>query len=151
MGEQGTHLAGSGDNCFSYTCSHCGMVNTSTPVALAHSKRRRRGNHYPQYTRKFSLGNGPPDWIRDYYSWSEGGKMLGTLVALAIARMPNLESFTWSMPTGQSYDCNSVYSWIHSLMSWCRYFARCMASSSISKRWPIRPGIKIRQDMGKVA
>ncbi|KAL9046210.1 MAG: hypothetical protein Q9214_000895 [Letrouitia sp. 1 TL-2023] len=100
MGEQGTHLVGSGDNCSFYTCSHCGMVNAPTSVASAHSKRRRRGNYYPQFTRKFSLGNGPPDWIRDYYSWSEGGKMLGTLVALAIARMPNLESFTWSMPTG---------------------------------------------------
>jgi hypothetical protein len=30
----------------------------------------------------------------------EGGKMLGTLVALAIARMRSLESFTWDMPTG---------------------------------------------------
>ncbi len=30
----------------------------------------------------------------------EGGKMLGTLVALAIARMVNLETFVWDMPTG---------------------------------------------------
>lgn len=30
----------------------------------------------------------------------EGGKMLGTLVALAIARMINLETFVWDMPTG---------------------------------------------------
>jgi hypothetical protein len=30
----------------------------------------------------------------------EGGKMLGTLVALAIARMRSLESFVWDMPTG---------------------------------------------------
>lgn len=30
----------------------------------------------------------------------EGGKMLGTLVALAITRMRNLESFVWDMPTG---------------------------------------------------
>lgn len=30
----------------------------------------------------------------------EAGKMLGTLVALAIARMRSLESFAWDMPTG---------------------------------------------------
>lgn len=30
----------------------------------------------------------------------EGGKMLGTLVALAVARMVNLETFVWDMPTG---------------------------------------------------
>lgn len=31
--------------------------------------------------------------------------MLGTLVALALARMPNLESFVWDMPTGILRDC----------------------------------------------
>lgn len=31
--------------------------------------------------------------------------MLGTLVALALARMPNLESFVWDMPTGVLRDC----------------------------------------------
>ena len=30
----------------------------------------------------------------------ESGKMLGTLVALAVARMVNLETFIWDMPTG---------------------------------------------------
>ncbi|CAD0114294.1 unnamed protein product [Aureobasidium uvarum] len=56
--------------------------------------RRRRGNHFASFTKKFSLGN---DLIT-----KEGGsgKMLGTLVALAIARMRRLESFTWDMPTG---------------------------------------------------
>ena len=109
--------------------------------------RRRRGNHFASFTKKFSLGNGPPDWCSDckyalytvghifsfvslklgpsrwlsLYRLSssicsaassvltlsftdlitkEGGKMLGTLVALAIARMRSLESFTWDMPTG---------------------------------------------------
>ena len=28
--------------------------------------RRRRGNHYAQFTRKFSLGNGPADWVQEY-------------------------------------------------------------------------------------
>ncbi|KAF2838522.1 hypothetical protein M501DRAFT_1004266 [Patellaria atrata CBS 101060] len=62
--------------------------------------RRRRGNHYAQFTKKFSLGNGPPDWVAEYAITKECGKMLGTLVALAVARMRNLETFVWDMPTG---------------------------------------------------
>ena len=62
--------------------------------------RRRRGNHYAQFTRKFSLGNGPVDWVQEYLISKEGGKMLGTLVALAVARMRSLETFVWDMPTG---------------------------------------------------
>ncbi|KAI9685274.1 MAG: hypothetical protein M1822_004647 [Bathelium mastoideum] len=63
-------------------------------------KKRRRGNNYAQYTRKFSLGNGPRLWVQEYLITKEGGKMLGTLVALAAARMRNLETFIWDMPTG---------------------------------------------------
>jgi hypothetical protein len=63
-------------------------------------RRRRLGNCYAQHTKKFSLGNGPADCVREYLITKEGGKMLGTLVALAVARMPNLETFTWDMPTG---------------------------------------------------
>lgn len=62
--------------------------------------RRRRGNYYAQFTRKFSLGNGPPEWVQEYLINKEGGKMLGTLVALAVARMRNLDTFIWDMPTG---------------------------------------------------
>ncbi|KAF4548851.1 Hypothetical protein D9617_25g061810 [Elsinoe fawcettii] len=62
--------------------------------------RRRRGNYYARYIRKFSLGNGPSDWVEEYLTNKEAGKMLGTLVALAIARMKSLESFVWDMPTG---------------------------------------------------
>ena len=62
--------------------------------------RRRRGNHYAYFTRKFSLGNGPADWVQEYLITKEGGKMLGTLVALAVARMRSLETFVWDMPTG---------------------------------------------------
>jgi hypothetical protein len=62
--------------------------------------RRRYGNYYAQFTKKFSLGNGPPAWVQEYMITKEGGKMLGTLVALAIARMVNLETFVWDMPTG---------------------------------------------------
>ncbi|KAL9096439.1 MAG: hypothetical protein Q9165_001436 [Trypethelium subeluteriae] len=63
-------------------------------------KKRRRGNRYAQYTRKFSLGNGPRLWVQEYLISKEGGKMLGTLVALSVARMRNLETFIWDMPTG---------------------------------------------------
>ncbi|KAJ9666518.1 hypothetical protein H2201_003441 [Coniosporium apollinis] len=62
--------------------------------------KRRRGNHYANYTKKFSLGNGPPDWVQEYLITKEGGKMLGTLVALALSRMRSLETFVWDMPTG---------------------------------------------------
>ncbi|KAK6003685.1 hypothetical protein QM012_009456 [Aureobasidium pullulans] len=62
--------------------------------------KRRRGNHFASFTKKFSLGNGPSGWVQDYLITKEGGKMLGTLVALAVARMRSLESFTWDMPTG---------------------------------------------------
>ncbi|KAF2751859.1 hypothetical protein M011DRAFT_491375 [Sporormia fimetaria CBS 119925] len=62
--------------------------------------RRRFGNYYAQFTKKFSLGNGPPLWVQEYMITKEGGKMLGTLVALAVAQMINLETFVWDMPTG---------------------------------------------------
>ncbi|KAH8727159.1 hypothetical protein GQ44DRAFT_678179 [Phaeosphaeriaceae sp. PMI808] len=61
---------------------------------------RRFGNYYGQFTKKFSLGNGPQAWVQEYMITKEGGKMLGTLVALAVARMINLETFVWDMPTG---------------------------------------------------
>jgi len=63
-------------------------------------RRPRRANLFSQYTRKFSLGNGPADWVQEYLISKEGGKMLGTLIALTIARMPNLETMIWDMPTG---------------------------------------------------
>lgn len=63
-------------------------------------KQRRRGNNFAQYTKKFSLGNGPPHWVQEYLITKECGKMLGTLVAIAVAKMRNLESFVWDMPTG---------------------------------------------------
>ncbi|KAK4967018.1 hypothetical protein LTR28_003037 [Elasticomyces elasticus] len=69
-------------------------------LASEQTIRRRRGNHYAHFTRKFSLGNGPTDWVQEYLITKEGGKMLGTLVALAVARMRSLETFVWDMPTG---------------------------------------------------
>ncbi|KAF1812720.1 hypothetical protein P152DRAFT_347599 [Eremomyces bilateralis CBS 781.70] len=69
-------------------------------VEIPAPPKRRRGNNYAQYTKKFSLGDGPEDWTSEYLITKECGKMLGTLVALAVARMRNLEAFIWDMPTG---------------------------------------------------
>ncbi|KAK4154665.1 hypothetical protein C8A00DRAFT_42603 [Chaetomidium leptoderma] len=57
-------------------------------------------NDYAGYTKKFCLGNGPSHWVAEYDVHKEGGKMFGTLAASAIARMKNLETFVWDMPTG---------------------------------------------------
>jgi hypothetical protein len=88
----------------SFTCTSCGAVNAtecSHDLRAGFSNGQRRlGNQYPQFTRKFSLGNGPADWVQEYLITKESGKMLGTLVALAVARMINLEAFVWDMPTG---------------------------------------------------
>ncbi|KAI5778598.1 hypothetical protein EDC01DRAFT_622573 [Geopyxis carbonaria] len=60
----------------------------------------KRGNDHARWVKKFSLGNGPADWVNEYNINKEGGKMLGTLVNLAITRMECLETFSWDMPTG---------------------------------------------------
>ncbi|KAH8893757.1 hypothetical protein GQ53DRAFT_821668 [Thozetella sp. PMI_491] len=74
------------------------FMQPGTPVS------RFKGNSYAKFTRKFSLGNGPTDWVAEYMINKESGKMLGTLVALAVAKMQNLEIFVWDMPTGVSSD-----------------------------------------------
>ena len=89
----------------SHGCQHCGCSGhrhgdspaVDTP---GYPLKLRRGNYFAQYTRKFSVGNGPSDWVQEYSITKETGKMLGTLVALAVARMVNLEAFVWDMPTG---------------------------------------------------
>lgn len=93
-----------GDECFPHQSQLYGehaarssSGHSSTPYPIP---RRRFGNYYGQFTKKFSLGNGPQAWVQEYVITKESGKMLGTLVALAIARMINLETFVWDMPTG---------------------------------------------------
>ena len=85
-------------------CPQCGCDGQHSPPRElpppSDNRRMRRGNHYAQYTRKFSVGSGPLIWVQEYAVTKETGKMLGTLVAVAVARMVNLESFTWDMPTG---------------------------------------------------
>lgn len=94
-----------GDDCFPHQNrlrhQSSAASNSSTPSTTPYPiPRRRFGNYYAQFTKKFSLGNGPAAWVQEYMITKEGGKMLGTLVALAIARMINLETFVWDMPTG---------------------------------------------------
>jgi hypothetical protein len=93
-----------GDDCFPHQnrLRHQRAVpgSASTRATPYPITRRRFGNYYAQFTKKFSLGNGPTAWVQEYMITKEGGKMLGTLVALAIARMVNLETFVWDMPTG---------------------------------------------------
>ena len=86
-------------------CSHCGcndhehQTHNEDPV-ISGIYQTRRGNNYACHIRKFSIGNGPFSCIQEYSVDKEVGKMLGTLVALAVARMVNLEEFIWDMPTG---------------------------------------------------
>lgn len=98
------HSGGFGQSsCLGYTCNHCGMANDMSADSLkpkGEARPPRRGNLFSQFTRKFSLGNGPADWVQEYLISKEGGKMLGTLIALTLARMPNLETLIWDMPTG---------------------------------------------------
>ncbi|KAG0650636.1 hypothetical protein D0Z07_2514 [Hyphodiscus hymeniophilus] len=88
----------------SFSCMNCGTRNiaecTHELGLVYRNGQQRLGNQYPRFTRKFSLGNGPADWVQEYLITKESGKMLGTLVALAVARMVNLETFVWDMPTG---------------------------------------------------
>jgi hypothetical protein len=84
-----------------HTCSSCGCSDRDHQEReTSKGPRSRRGNYYAQYTRTFSIGNGPLSWVQEYSVNREVGKMLGTLVALAVARMVNLETFIWDMPTG---------------------------------------------------
>ncbi|KAH7378803.1 F-box domain-containing protein [Pyrenochaeta sp. MPI-SDFR-AT-0127] len=94
-----------GDDCFPHQIRSRQQGQRSAALARPASTPypvppRRFGNYYGQFTKKFSLGNGPQAWVQEYMITKEGGKMLGTLVALAIARMINLETFVWDMPTG---------------------------------------------------
>ncbi|KAI0514772.1 hypothetical protein F5B22DRAFT_609554 [Xylaria bambusicola] len=68
--------------------------------ARSHAAYRLVNNNYAKYTRKFSIGDGPSDWTSEYLITKESGKMLGTLVAIAVSKMVNLETFIWDMPTG---------------------------------------------------
>ncbi|KAI0426648.1 hypothetical protein F5Y09DRAFT_318294 [Xylaria sp. FL1042] len=92
-----------------------GLSTLCFPSRFAETTRRLRGaglgqsrvshrptdnNKYAKYIRKFSIGDGPSEWTSEYLITKESGKMLGTLVAIAVSKMVNLETFVWDMPTG---------------------------------------------------
>ncbi|KAI0974414.1 hypothetical protein F4678DRAFT_422557 [Xylaria arbuscula] len=92
-----------------------GLATLCFPSRFAEAAKRSRGAHlgqskgshrltgnnkYAKYIRKFSIGDGPSDWTSEYLITKESGKMLGTLVAIAVSKMVNLETFVWDMPTG---------------------------------------------------
>ncbi|KAI0535709.1 hypothetical protein GGR58DRAFT_478206 [Xylaria digitata] len=91
-----------------------GLATLCLPSRFAEAAKRSRGtgvgkskvshrlanNKHAKYIRKFSIGDGPSEWTSEYLITKESGKMLGTLVAIAVAKMINLESFVWDMPTG---------------------------------------------------
>lgn len=81
-----------GVSCQSYECPHCRSVSflSNDAGSIPRLRRSRRGNYFSHFVKKFSLGNGPTGWVQEYLVTKESGKMLGTLVALSIARMPNL-------------------------------------------------------------
>lgn len=86
--------------CEMCTCNDCNLAKSSKETVMPLTRQPRRGSYFSQHIRKFSIGNGPPEWVEQYFMTKGGGKMLGTLVALAIARMPNLETFIWESPSG---------------------------------------------------
>ncbi|KXJ95857.1 hypothetical protein Micbo1qcDRAFT_172163 [Microdochium bolleyi] len=69
-------------------------------LAQVKPSRRLASNQYATYVRKFSIGNGKESEVAEFSVGQDSGKMLGTLVALAVAKMVNLETFVWDMPTG---------------------------------------------------
>ena len=74
-----------------HKCSQCGYLehcsHSARPSTISSCVPTRNGNNYAQYTRKFSLGNGPTEWVQEYLITKESGKMLGTLVALGEYRI----------------------------------------------------------------
>lgn len=62
---------------------------------------RKQGSN-ARFIKTFKINNGPTKWVNDYSITNEAGMMLNTLVALALPKMANLESFKWDMPTGLS-------------------------------------------------
>ena len=112
LGEETFQAACTPSNPLPYAsaCPKCGFANGTKATndrdeSSAYTMTLHRvGNSYAQYIRKLSIGNGPPQFIRDYTADKEAGKMLNTLVAIAIGRCKNLENFVWDMPTGLTRD-----------------------------------------------
>ncbi|KAK1833799.1 F-box domain-protein [Podospora conica] len=58
------------------------------------------GNNCAHHIKFFAVRNSSPRWVANHLIAEESGRLLGALVALAVAKMKNLESFVWDSPTG---------------------------------------------------
>lgn len=70
--------------------------------AVELKEKLRRGNSYAKYTRKIEIANSLAELFQPYYLHLEVGKTFNNLVALAVSKTVNLETFIWDMPTGVS-------------------------------------------------
>lgn len=84
-------------------CGEGGHQRFIAPPPTNVKRQVRRGNYFARYTRSFFIENHFALKSKFDVIHSEG-KMLNALVSLAVARMVNLESFVWDMPTGVSRD-----------------------------------------------
>lgn len=80
------------------------LRGAASPRPSPGTAHRLANNQYATYVRKFSLGNGKDTEVAEFSLGLDSGKMLSTLVSLAVAKMINLESFVWNMPTGVPSD-----------------------------------------------
>ncbi|KAI2636199.1 hypothetical protein GGS21DRAFT_489913 [Xylaria nigripes] len=72
------------------------MDNSGHPVVPCRLAKKE----HAQYVRRFAISNGESLYTSDYLIRRETGKNLGTLAAIAVSKMINLETFKWDMPTG---------------------------------------------------
>ena len=91
-----------------------GLATLAHPNKFAQSVRLSRGvrpgqlglarqladHDYAKYVRTFYISYGPREVTSEYSIDGESGKLLGTLVSLAVSKMVNLEKFTWDMDSG---------------------------------------------------
>lgn len=73
--------------------------DTSFNSQASHQHHASIGN-YARFTKDFCISNGEPHQVAKYSIATDSGRMMGTLAALALSRMINLQTFTWDMPTG---------------------------------------------------
>ncbi|KAI0396100.1 hypothetical protein F5Y17DRAFT_154582 [Xylariaceae sp. FL0594] len=77
------------------------MTSRRIPPGQPQGLARYLADHnYASYVRKFQINNAPPEITSEYLTTKESGVMMGTLAAMAVGRMVNLEEFAWDMGSG---------------------------------------------------
>lgn len=59
-------------------------------------------HEYAQFIRRFSISNGPESLVKDFSLSTDTGRMVNTLLALAMRKMTDLEVFKWDLGSGLS-------------------------------------------------